>query len=191
MRKIVHGLRRRERGFTLVEMMVVMAIISVLAAVVFPAVSGVGTTSHAARQVEDVKTVQGGVDRFNADSGYWSTGTAGGGSTDGTLPGTGLVTAGVLTGMIKGVVFDKTYTAASVTKTFIPDYVRSNPLYYNATDTVATDGTTDATKLLTGKTYKNSSGTDWTIGGADITLTSVWVVDSTGKVYVIKDPSAY
>jgi hypothetical protein len=35
------------------------------------------------------------------------------------------------------------------------------------------------------------NGTDWTIGGADITLTSVWVVDSTGKVYVIKDPSTY
>ena len=185
------NLRKKQRGFTLVEMMVVMAIISVLAAVVFPAVSGVGTTSHNARQVEDVKTVQGGVDRFNADSGYWSTGTAGGGATTGVLPGSALVTAGVLTGMIKGVTFDKTYTAPDPDKTFVPDYVRSNPLYYNVTATVATDGTTSADKLLTGKTYKNSSGTDWTIGGADITLTSVWLVDSTGKVYVVKDPAAY
>lgn len=193
---ILRRLRGHEKGFTLVEMMVVMAIVSVLAAIVFPAVSGVGTTSHTTRQAEDVRIVQGGIDRFNAESGYWPTGTADGGSNDGILPTTALVPGAVTSAMIKGITFNKQYDVSpTVTKTLVPDYVRSNPLYYNDTNTMATDDTADTKLLKSGKTYATSGG-NWTIGASDIDLSgadfgSIWVVDSTGRAYVIKDHTVY
>ncbi len=61
---------RREKGFTLIELMVVMAILGVLATMVFPTVTGVKTGGEGAAGKGDAKEVENAVGNYNtSDSG--------------------------------------------------------------------------------------------------------------------------
>ncbi len=61
-------LNKRNKGFTLLELMVVMGILAVLAAIIFPAVSGVKGTSVEGQAKTDADATQKGLERFNNQS---------------------------------------------------------------------------------------------------------------------------
>ncbi|GEM_PF-1638243 len=90
---------KQSKGFTLIELMVVMTILSVLAGIVVPAVTGTTTIGRGAALTSDIVTVQQAVDRFagentkGTDKG-WPTGNFSGGAGDGSkgeLPTAGSV----------------------------------------------------------------------------------------------------
>jgi len=61
----------RERGFTLIEMAVVLAIIAVLAAVLTPMVTGYLDQARVVRATGDVKTIADALRLFYKDTGYY------------------------------------------------------------------------------------------------------------------------
>lgn len=62
------NLRKGSKGFTLVELMVVMGILAVLMAIVMPAVTGTKSVSVEGQVLSDAKSVQTAVDNFNNKS---------------------------------------------------------------------------------------------------------------------------
>ena len=66
--KGLFSIKRGSRGFTLVELMVVMSIISVLMAVVFPAVTGTRSVSSGTQTAQDAQSVQSGLETYNNKS---------------------------------------------------------------------------------------------------------------------------
>lgn len=130
------ALFKQSKGFTLIELMVVMTILSVLAGIVVPAVTGTTTIGRGAALTSDIVTVQQAVDRFagenpsGTDKG-WPTGdwdTSGG---KGTLPATGSVP------IDWGASFDKDGSK----KIFLITYLRGSVTHSGATRGVKpTDG---------------------------------------------------
>ena len=66
--KMKLGFKRGEKGFTLVELMVVMAIMAVLSAIVLPAVTGTKQLSLDSQVKQDAYAVETGVSKVNADA---------------------------------------------------------------------------------------------------------------------------
>ena len=62
---------RRTRGFTLVELLVVIVVLAVLAAIVLPKFAESGKRSKEAAVKADLKLLRDAVDRFYADTGVW------------------------------------------------------------------------------------------------------------------------
>jgi prepilin-type N-terminal cleavage/methylation domain-containing protein len=61
----------RSKGFTLIELAVVLAIIAVLAAVLTPMVSGYLDQARVARAQADVRTIADSIKLYNRDTGRW------------------------------------------------------------------------------------------------------------------------
>jgi prepilin-type N-terminal cleavage/methylation domain-containing protein len=61
----------RSKGFTLIELAVVLAIIAVLAAVLTPMVSGYLDQARTARAQADVRTIADAIKLYNRDTGRW------------------------------------------------------------------------------------------------------------------------
>lgn len=62
------GRRTAEKGFTLIELLVVMSILAVLAAMVFPTVSGMKTGGETASAKGDAKELENAINAFNTSS---------------------------------------------------------------------------------------------------------------------------
>jgi prepilin-type N-terminal cleavage/methylation domain-containing protein len=61
----------RSKGFTLIELAVVLAIIAVLAAVLTPMVTGYLDQARTARAQADVRTIADAIKLYNRDTGRW------------------------------------------------------------------------------------------------------------------------
>lgn len=62
---------RREKGFTLVELLVVVVVLAVLAAIVLPKFMDSGKRSKESAQKSDLKIIQNAVQLFYTDTGYY------------------------------------------------------------------------------------------------------------------------
>ena len=62
------GFKRGEKGFTLVELMVVMGIMAILASIVVPAISGTKQLSQDTQVQQDASAVETAVGNYNADA---------------------------------------------------------------------------------------------------------------------------
>ena len=65
--------RSRKTGFTLVELMLVMVILAILAAVVVPKIAGRGDDARKAAAQTDIHTIEGALDQFEVDNGRYPT----------------------------------------------------------------------------------------------------------------------
>jgi general secretion pathway protein G len=70
MMRRLHSAGRPDRGFTLIELVVVMAIIVLLAGAVMVNVSNRRRDAMRARAVQDLHAIQMGLDFYEADNGY-------------------------------------------------------------------------------------------------------------------------
>ena len=66
--------RRKDEGFTLVELLIVIVILGVLAGIVVFAVNGITDRGERAACKADIKTVQVASEAYYAKNGYWATG---------------------------------------------------------------------------------------------------------------------
>jgi general secretion pathway protein G len=76
MQKNIH-LRHNRRAFTLVEMLLVLVILAVLAAIVIPKFSGRSQQAKETAAKSDISAMEMALDAFEVDTGFYPQGTAG------------------------------------------------------------------------------------------------------------------
>jgi prepilin-type N-terminal cleavage/methylation domain-containing protein len=64
-------LRQQERGFTIVELLIVIVVIGILAGITIVAYSGITNRANQSKIVGNVNSVQSVGEAFNADKGYY------------------------------------------------------------------------------------------------------------------------
>ena len=205
MRRIVLAIKnrwRRQRGFTLIELMSVMAILSVLSAVTFPAVSGSVTTSRATTQSVDISAVQRASDWFKSEAvtRYPSLGSPGGTSTtwlagqipeatsiggDGSTPDSPII---FTQEAIAGIDFNAAVNANDELKRFSGNYVRSRPAHDSSIILLAPGDDSDVFHIQRrGRDVyvllRNTTGDPITFGS--------WGLDINAEVWVFVDQNTY
>ena len=173
---------KKGRGFTLIELMVVMAIMSILVGVVLPGVTGVGMTGKLTGRDAEIKEIQQAVQRLNTDTALWPT-------SSGSLPSAALVTTAATTSMLSVIDFDT--APAGTTKVLYPDYMMKVPEH--ATDVVATNGSgvrTVNTAATAADPITQSDGTVLTLAVSQ-SFTGAYVLDRNGRVWVLINAVEY
>lgn len=185
-----------ERGFTLVELLIVVAILGVLAAVVIPTFTGVTSQSRATSQSTDINAVQAAVDRFNADAeDEWPTeapltGTAWDAGELPTVAKTGAGTSGspyVFTHLaVAGVDWD----ASTGGDDFSPDYLRNTPKHSAATDviTVANGAVSSAFAIKKNNETVYVQLSNGHTASLDFPM---WAIDADGSVWIFVEGESY
>lgn len=181
----------REKGFTLVELLVVMSILAVLAAVVIPTVTGVNTSARSTAQPTDINEVQNAATHFNADSGVWPTKASSAAATTAwaasALPGTAFTSSGntytFTVNSIAGLAFTGTYG----TKTYVPDYM-STPKH--STDVQISVPATDTKSFTINKAGVSSTVVLSNTSGSVQTF-DVWGIDGKGGIWIFVDKDTY
>lgn len=195
--RVLGGLNRirEEGGFTLVELLVVMSILAVLAAVVIPTVTGVNTSARNVAQPNDLSNIQTSITNFNADSGNWPTRAPYSGSAwaAGARPTVAYsVTAGAIVtftvNSIANLNWDASQSVAGTTKVFFPDYVGSKPKHVSDTITVNAGATAGPYIVIKGATTYTVTVLNDT--GAAITY-NPWGIDRNGQVWTFVDKDSY
>ena len=207
--------RRDRRGFTLLELSVVAVILALLAAIVAPAVTGVAGTARQATKQGDMKDVDTGVGRYEADNpgtyplrtGY-STPTQAIVDTDGD----GVIKVKVDTSASDpsdwtGVTFDVTCGGPSVTSManalkdcfgaidftkLVPNYVKNTP-QYDDKNVVVTFGASNGADLTITRANMNGDTLELYLD-ANITAGDglyVWNVDKNNNPVVLVKEEDY
>ena len=65
---------KKNRGFTLIELMVVIAIIGILASIITASLSAAGAKGRDARRISDIRTIQLALEEYYNDNGSYPTG---------------------------------------------------------------------------------------------------------------------
>ena len=192
MKKILKG----QQGFTLIELLTVAAIMAVLSAIVFPAVTGTTSTSRESTQSVDINAVQTGVDRWNSDFSDWPTSAQLNGGPLASLLPTG-DTSGSGTSSSTPILFTEDDLSpinfsdldAFTGTEFIPDLMRNAPDHATDADITLTSVDADLDFLI------KRGGDDLYIrlvapvaGSVDF---PVWGVDADGKAWVFFDADSY
>ncbi len=128
MRRFLRG----KRGFTLVELMVVMAIMAVLAGIVVPTVIGVGSQAKGTAKTSDTKEVDDAVQKFSVDTSKFPTygSTPAAGQTPANTWSAGSVPAANSTPAYAGINFTYSGTKSDGTPVALyPDYLKKLPKY--------------------------------------------------------------
>ena len=68
---LIRGGTMKSKGFTLIELAVVLAIIAILAAILTPMVTGYLDPARVARAQADARTIAGAVKLYQRDTGRW------------------------------------------------------------------------------------------------------------------------
>src|SRR5438552_2279298 len=102
--------RAEDRGFTMIEMVIVLAIIAILAAVLTPIVVGYVDQSRVAKAQADVRTIGEAIARFERDVGRYPMWTAASGSalmdsTANVVTLRGSTTTGTLPSVVAGAAY--------------------------------------------------------------------------------------
>jgi prepilin-type N-terminal cleavage/methylation domain-containing protein len=157
-------LLKRQKGFTLIELMVVVAIIAILAAVVATQVGDTTSSSRESTKATDLSTVQAAVDRYYTDNSLfpWET----------DEPATPFDDTAVVATMLDEIDF---------TTLVNNDYLRSAPTH-EATDPASIAASEVIDFDADGV---DDGGVDWNVGGSALDLGSPWVIDNEGNVYCL------
>jgi len=174
---------RKSAGFTLIELMVVMAIMAILVGVVLPGVTGVGMTGKLTGRDAEAKEIQQAVQRFNTDTALWPT-------SSGNLPSAALDITAATTSMLSVIDFDS--APVGTTKVLYPDYMMKVPEH--ATDAVATNagGTTRTVNATATAAYPitQPDGTVLTLAASQ-SFSGAYVLDRNGRVWVLINAVEY
>lgn len=195
---------KQRKGFTLIELMVVMAILAILTAIVVPAVTGVTTTGRETTLATDVNAVQSAADRFggehstallplmashpvdaDADGKIDNASYGGGGASPASASGYDAIVTVKDTGKtlyVRTLDWDAFFTTETA-HPFIPEYLSEEPIKsrYVLKDNSA--GTTEYTS--TGLDLYTSVKVP--AGGA----VGVWVIDQNREVRALINPADY
>lgn len=178
------SLSRGARGFTLIELTVVLAVIVTLALILTPSITNFTTDARVARSRTDVQTVASAMTQFYKDNGFfpqWSTANAGG-------PGTAANKVDLLVGPgnVPTVASPNTWTTGTADE--LADQLVSNaPAYTMKTATAAFGWNGPYLSSGVGADAWNNrymvnvgliDTTQGTQTGAGVTKSAVWVISA-------------
>lgn len=67
------SLKRKESGFTIVELLIVIVVIGILAALVITTFSGIQRKARDSERITDIKSIHGQLEAYHAQNGYYPT----------------------------------------------------------------------------------------------------------------------
>lgn len=197
----------REKGVTLLELVVVLSIMAVIASIVAPAVGGKTTGGRGTAKASDTATVQGAVDNYVGEApasvSYPVNGnqkpTSATGGYQAKITGFVMPDGSSATLYVKPVDFKSSFSAvgesAEATKTFVPNYLKTYPKHSGATGSTSDPNVLASTTNFTGGVISFTGGKDYTPTTGDRTTVAdsigVWVIDQDSRVWVLLDDSAY